>query len=132
QKRIYQDSVMAIFDKRGEIYNDEATWIENKAYYGYQYYKDDKDKIADVIADFDRALELNGKLATTGLYAYYFNAIYRNYAHHSAYTPEQILEKYNFIQGELDKVEAEGGDVASARGSTEQILAAMELIDCDF
>ena len=132
QKRVYQDSVMALYEKRGEIYNDKAKWIENKAYYAYQYYKDDKDKIADVVADFDRAIELNGGLVTTGLYAYYFNAIYRNYAYHEAYTPEQILEKYNFIQSELDKAEAEGKDVSSARGSTEQILAAMELIDCDF
>ena len=132
QKRVYQDSVMAIYEKRGEVYDDEAKWIENKAYYAYQYYKDDKDKIADVVADFDRAIELNGGIATTSLYAYYFNAIYRNYAHNSAYTPEQVLEKYNFIQAEFDKAEAEGNDVASARGSTEQILAAMELIDCDF
>lgn len=132
QKRIYQDSVMTLYDKRGEIYNDEAKWIENKAYYSYLYFKDDKDKIADVVSNFDRAIELNGGLATTGLYAYYFNAIYRNYAHHQAYTPEEILEKYNFIQSELDKAEADGKDVSSARGSTEQILAAMELIDCDF
>lgn len=132
KKRVYQDSVMALYVKRGEIYNDEAKWIENKAYYAYQYYKDDKDKIADVVADFDRALELNGGLVTTGLYAYYFNAIYRNYAHHQAYTPEQVLEKYNFIQSELDKAEADGKDVSSARSNTEAILAAMELIDCDF
>lgn len=132
QKRVYQDSVMTLYTKRGEIYNDEAKWIENKAYYAYLYYKDDKDKIADVVADFDRAIEINDGLNTTALYAYYFNAIYRNYAHHSAYSPEEVLEKYNFIQSELDKAEAEGTDVASARGSTEQILAAMELIDCDF
>jgi hypothetical protein len=132
QKRIYQDSVMYIFIKRGKIYDDEATWIENKAYYGYEYYKDDEEKIPSVAADFEKAIELNGKLVTTGLYAYYFNIVYRNYAYHEAYTPEQVLEKYNFIQSELDKAAANGEDVASFRGSTEQILAAMELIDCDF
>ncbi|RAI94833.1 hypothetical protein [Algoriphagus yeomjeoni] len=132
QKRVYQDSVMALYTKRGEIYNDESKWIENKAYYAYQYYKDDKDKIPSVIADFERAIEVNGSLGTTGLYAYYFNTVYRNYAYHSAYTPEEVLEIYNFIQSEFDKAEAEGTEVASLRGSTEQILAAMELIDCDF
>lgn len=132
QKRVYQDSVMSIFIKRGEIYNNEAKWIENKAYYGYEYFKGDEDQIPSVAADFEKAIELNGGLVTTGLYAYYFNIVYRNYAYHSAYTPEQVLEKYNFIQSEFDKAEAKGEDVASLRGSAEQILAAMELIDCDF
>lgn len=132
QKRVYQDSVMSIFIKRGEIYKDEAKWIENKAYYGYEYFKGDEDKIPSVAKDFERAIELNGGLVTTGLYAYYFNIVYRNYAYHSAYTPEQVLEKFNFIQSEFDKAEAKGEDIATLRGTTEQILAAMELIDCNF
>ena len=35
KKRAYQDSVMLIYDKRDELYNNATKWIENKAYYGY-------------------------------------------------------------------------------------------------
>ncbi|WP_339704096.1 hypothetical protein [Algoriphagus aquimarinus] len=132
QKKIYQDSVITLYDKRGELFDNASKWVENKAYYSYGYYKDDAKKIADVVNAFEKAIEVNEGLETTGLYGYYFNSIYRNNAHNSAYTPEQILEKYSFIQSQLDKAEAAGKDVASTRGTVEQILVAMELIDCDF
>lgn len=132
QKRVYQDSVMLIYDKRGELYDNAPKWIENKAYYAYQYYKDDKTKVGYIVSTFDKAIELNGELATPALYAYYFNAIYRDYAYNKSFTPEEILAKYDFIQKELDKAEAAGSDMTQTKGTLEQILVAMELIDCDF
>ena len=131
QKRIYQDSVIAIYEKRGEIYDNEKNWIENKAYYGYQYFKDDKDMLAGPIADFEKAIELNGTLNPT-LTAAYFNLVYRNYAYHQAYTGEEILAIHDKLQAILDKAAAEGTDVSSPKSSLEQLLVAMELIDCDF
>ena len=62
QKRVYQDSVMAIYDKRGELYNNPVKWVETKAYYGYLFYRSDVSKISDVIADFDKAWELKGSI----------------------------------------------------------------------
>ncbi|WPR75076.1 hypothetical protein [Algoriphagus sp. NG3] len=131
QKRVYQDSVIAIYEKRGEIYDNEKNWIENKAYYGYQYYKDDKDMLEGPIADFEKAIELNGTLNPT-LTAAYFNLIYRNYAYHQAYTGEEILAIHDKLQAMLDEAAAEGKDVSSPKSSLEQLLVAMELIDCDF
>lgn len=131
QKRVYQDSVIAIFNKRGEIYDNEKNWIENKAYYGYQYFKDDKDKLAGPIADFEKAIEVNGTM-NPSLTAAYFNLVYRNYAHHQAYTAEEVLAIHDKLQAILDKAAADGADVTSPKGSLEQLLVAMELIDCDF
>ena len=88
QKAIYQDSVMLIYEKRGEIYNNAPKWIENKAYFGYQFYKSNKEKIPGVIADFEKALELNGTI-NYQLVAAYFDLIYRNF---------QLL-RYNLCQG---------------------------------
>ncbi len=131
QKAIYQDSVIAIFEKRGEIYKNTSNWIENKAYFGYQFYKSNKEKIPGVVADFEKAIELNGTI-NYQLVAAYFDLIYRNYAYNKAYTGEQILGLYEKSNGLLDKAAAEGKDVTSQKSTLETLLVAMELIDCDF
>ncbi|HAS59570.1 MAG TPA: hypothetical protein DEQ87_12955 [Algoriphagus sp.] len=132
KKRAYQDSVMLIYDKRDELYNNATKWIENKAYYGYGYFKGTKEKLGDVVADFERAMEINGELSIPTLYAAYFDAVYRHNAYNQAYKPEQVLAKYDKIQEYLNKAEANGKDVSNARSTAESILVAMELIDCDF
>lgn len=131
QKLVYQDSVMAIYTKRGEIYKNEPKWIENKAYYGYQFFKSDKVRIPGVIADFEKAIELNGNI-NHQLVGAYFDLIYRNNAYNKAYTGEQVLAKYEMANDLLNKSEAEGKDVTSSRSLLEQVLVNMELIDCDF
>ncbi|MDR7128677.1 tetratricopeptide (TPR) repeat protein [Algoriphagus sp. 4150] len=131
QKRIYQDSVMAIYNKRAEIYDNEKNWIENKAYYGYQYFKGDKDKLAEPIADFEKALELNGTISYQ-LIAAYFDLVYRNYAYNQAYSGEEILTIHDKVNKMLDEAAVDGKDVSSQKATLEQLLVAMELIDCDF
>src|SRR5690606_18256304 len=93
QKEVYQDSVMLLYDKRQELYQNEEKWIENKAYYAYRFYKDDKERVGEAADMSDRAMELNGTV-NPNLIAAYFDLIYRNYAYNKAYTPEQILERY--------------------------------------
>ncbi len=131
KKAVYQDSVIAIYEKRGELFNNEPNWIENKAYYGYKFYKDDKEKLKIPIADFEKALELNQKI-NYQLVPAYFNLVYRNYAYHQAYTGEQILAMFENLNNLLDAEAGKGTDVSSQKGNMEQLLAAMELIDCDF
>lgn len=131
QKLVYQDSVMSIYEKRGELYNNESKWIENKAYFGYQFFKSDKTRIPAVVADFEKAIELNGNI-NHQLVAAYFDLVYRNNAYNKAYTPEQVLAIYDKANGLLDKSAAEGKDVTSSKSTLETILVNMELIDCDF
>ncbi|MDG1277568.1 MAG: hypothetical protein P8O16_09830 [Algoriphagus sp.] len=131
KKGVYQDSVIAIYEKRGELFNNESNWIENKAYYGYQFYKSDKDKLKGAIADFEKAMELNGTI-NYQLTAAYFDLIYRNYAYNKAYTGEEILAIHDNIQAMLDAEAAKGTDVTNQKGTLEQLMVAMELIDCDF
>lgn len=131
QKRVYQDSVMALYEKRGELYNNPKKWIENKAYFGYQFYKGDKTKIPAVIADFEKAVELNGNINHQLVQAY-FDLIYRNYVQNKAYTGEQVLAIYENANKLLDKSAADGKDVTGSRSTVENLLVAMELINCDF
>ena len=131
QKAVYQDSVITLYSKRGDLYKNESKWIENKAYYGYQFYKADKEKLKIPIADFEKAQELNGAISP-GLTAAYFDLVRRNYLLNKAYQPEEVLAIYDKITAQLDKAAAEGKDVTSPKGQVEQLLVAMELIDCDF
>lgn len=131
QKRVYQDSVITLYEKRGELYDNEAKWIENKAYYGYQYYKDDKEKLKIPVSDFEKALEVNGSI-NYQLVPAYFNLVYRNYAYHQAYSDDEILTMYDELNAILDAESANGKDVSSQKGNMEALLTAMELIDCDF
>jgi tetratricopeptide (TPR) repeat protein len=131
QKLVYQDSVMAIYNKRGELFNNTPKWIENKAYFGYQFFKGDKTRIPGVIADFEKAIELNGNI-NHQLVAAYFDLIYRNYALNKAYTGEQILAIYDKANKLLDQSAADGKDVSGAKSTLETLLVNMELIDCNF
>jgi len=124
-KLVYQDSVMAVYNKRGELYNNAKKWIENKAYFGYQFYKGDKTKIAGVIADFDKAMELNGNI-NHQLIAAYFDLVYRNYALNKAYAPEQVLTIYDKANKLLDMSAAEGKDVSGTRTTLESLLVNMQ------
>lgn len=131
EQRIYQDSVITVYELRKKYYDSEPRWIANKAYYAYNFYKDDKDKVGEVTDAFERALELNGTISYQ-LVPAYFDAVYRNYAFNQAYTPEQLLEIYGKLNNILGEAEKEGTDVSRQRGNMEQLIVAMDIIDCDF
>jgi len=131
QKRVYQDSVMAIYDKRGELYNNHVKWIETKGYYGYLFYRADKAKIPGVIADFEKAVELKGSINYQFVPAY-FDLVEKNYSLNKAYTPEQVLTIYDKSNKLLDAAGATGKDVTGSKATLETLLVKMKLIDCDF
>ena len=132
KKKVYQDSVITIFDLRKKNFDNETRWIENKAYYSYNYYKADKNKVGDALATFDRVVELNGNFNTIQLVAAYFDLVYRHYAYNNAFNKVQLLEKYEKLKGLLAEAQAEGKDVSAPEQTLEQLVVAMELIDCDF
>lgn len=132
QKKIYQDSVMTIFGLRKEIYDRENVWIENKASYGYRYFRLEKTEIPELVEIFDRVIEVNGEFATPALLAAYYDIVYKNYVWHKAYDKEGIVNKYDEITALVEAGEANGMNVAQATGVRDQLIVAMELIDCNF
>ncbi len=132
QAREFQDSVITLYNVRNEKYDNEARWIENKAYYAYRFFKGDKDRVGDAVELFDRVVEIHGKITTPQLVAAYFDAIYRHFAYNQAYTPEEALTKYEELMAMLEDAEEEGKDVATPKATLEQLLVAMDIIDCDF
>ena len=132
QKKIYQDSVITIFDLRKENYDNEPKWIENKAYYSYNYYKGEKAKLGQALAVFDRVVELNGTFNTINLVAAYFDLVYRHNAYNKVFTKVQLLERYEKLNALLAEAEANGKDISAPKSTLEQLVVAMELIDCEF
>ncbi|MDA0314032.1 MAG: hypothetical protein O3A40_01875 [Bacteroidetes bacterium] len=131
QKRVYQDSVMAIYDKRAELFNNPAKWIETKAYYGYLFFRSDKAKIPAVVADFEKALALKGTINYQFI-PIYFDLVEKNYSLNQAYAPEQILSIFDKSNKLLDAAAATGKDVTESKSTLETLLLKMKLIDCDF
>jgi tetratricopeptide (TPR) repeat protein len=131
EMRVYQDSVITLYDKRKELYDNEERWIANKAYYAYKFYKGDKDKVGMAADLFGKTMEIDGTMHPS-LISAYFDAIYRNFAFNQAYTPVEVIEKYEFLMSKLDEAEKNGENVATSKGTLEQLLAAMDIIDCDF
>lgn len=132
KKKQYQDSVITVFEMRKVNFDNEARWIENKAYYSYNFYKANKNKVGDALATFDRVVELNGNFNTINLVAAYFDLVYRHYAYNKAFTKEQLLERYENLNLLLAEAEKEGKDISAPKQTLEQLVVAMELIDCDF
>jgi len=132
QKKVYQDSVITIFDLRKQNFDNEPKWIENKAYYSYNYYKGDKTKLGQALAVFDRVIELNGTFNTINLVAAYFDLVYRHNAYNKAFTKVELLEKYEKLNALLAEAEANGKDISAPKGTLEQLVVVMELIDCEF
>jgi tetratricopeptide (TPR) repeat protein len=131
QKRAYQDSVMTVYDLRKQYFDNENRWIENKAYYGYQFYRDDKAKLAEAVGYYDRAFEVNGSI-NPAYTAAYFDLVRRHFLLNKAYSPEEVLSIHDKISKLLDEAEASGTDVSTPKSNVEALLIAMELIDCDF
>ncbi len=131
QKKVYQDSVMVIYDKRNELYDNEDRWIENKAYYGYQYFKDDKERVGGAVEDFDKAIEIHGSISHT-LTPAYFDLVRRHYLMNKTLSTDDLLDRLATVTEIIDNAEAEGTNVATQRGQVEQLVVAMDLIDCDF
>jgi len=131
EQRVYQDSVILLYDLRNALYDNESKWIANKAYYAYSFYRGDKEKVGLAADLFERVMEVNGTLGYQ-LVPAYFDAVYRNFAYNKAYTPEEVLAKFEILNAILDEKESAGTDVSSQRGPLEQLLMAMEIIDCDF
>lgn len=131
QKRVYQDSVMAIYNKRGELYNNPVKWMETKAYYGYLFFRNDNSKIPGVVADFEKAWELKGSL-NFQFVPMYFDLVEKNYSLNKAYSPEQVLTIFDKSNKLLDAAAASGKDVTDSKSTLENLLVKMKLIDCDF
>jgi hypothetical protein len=60
QKKMFQDSVMQLYDLRIKYFNQEKSVLNRKAYDAYKYFSSDKDRYEELFTLFKGTFELNG------------------------------------------------------------------------
>jgi tetratricopeptide (TPR) repeat protein len=140
QEKLYADTLMNIYDKRIELYNDEADQRDRQAFDSYQYYKDHKDRYAKSMGIFKKAFELNGKkVMTNNLIAYQDMARRYKLTQPDSISDDEILEIYELNKGILDQqiaaLKERGRNTEKfekVHDQLDKLLAATINVDCDF
>lgn len=136
KKKVYQDSVLTLYDLRIKYFGDEADVLDRKAYYAYKYNKDDKAELPELYNLLNRVIELNGNKASYAN-AVAFMDIIRRYkaAQPDALSDDKILEHYDQVMGILDNYIAQGKNVdrlEKYKSIVDDLLVKTVTIDCNF
>ncbi len=136
KKKVYQDSVLTLYDLRVKYFGDEADVLDKKAYYAYKYDKDDKAELPELYTLLNRVVELNGN-KTSYANAVAFMDVIRRYkaAQPNALSDEKILEHYDQVMGILDNYIAQGKNVdrlEKYKSVVDDLLVKTVTIDCKF
>lgn len=137
KKRVYQDSVLTLYDLRIQHFGDEAENAERKAYYAYKYFNADKERQDVLYNALKRTAELNKEnISATSAVGYMLAIHNMKRAKKDALTDEQVLDQYDIIVGALDNAIEKQPDQAEALGKyktyVDDLLVKTVNVDCDF
>jgi tetratricopeptide (TPR) repeat protein len=141
KKKVLVDSMLWMFDARIKNCGDEVNVMNRKAYASYRYNVKDKDKVAELLAMYDKVYEISGNNVTDVNLVAYFNTVYGNFVMLKNLTDEQVLQRYDKIQNVIDvKIKdalakgktADADKLKSYKGTIDDLLIKMVKVDCDF
>lgn len=135
QKRVYEDSVLLLYDLRIQYFKEEAKVLNRKAYDAYKFYKGDKSKYEDLYNLFKSTFELNGNKVMDINLLPYMDVIRRYKLSGGNLTDQQVLDRYeeivDIINYKIDqKVNVERLKVVLDK--VNELLVATVKVDCDF
>ncbi|HTH55983.1 MAG TPA: hypothetical protein VL728_08040 [Cyclobacteriaceae bacterium] len=140
-KQKYIDSLMIVYDLRVKSCGDEANVLNRKAYHAYKYNKDNKAKVAEVLAIFDKAYELAGNNVADNILDAYMTVIKSNVDLLKNLNEDQIMGRYNKLIDVLDakmkKAQEQNktsiiDSYKKVAGSIDAKLAKLVKINCEF
>ena len=137
KQKVYQDSVLTLYDLRIKHFGNEAENVERKAYYAYKYFNADKERQPVVYNALKRTAELNKQNMSFANAVAYMAAIH-NYkkANPKALTDEQVLDEYDVVVSALDNALAKQPDQAEIinkyKEAVDQLLVGTVNVNCDF
>jgi len=141
KKQQLVDSMLLMYDMRIQYCGDEANVLNRKAFYAYKYNVTKKEKVADLLALFDKVAELSGTNISDGNLVAYMTTVQANSILLKNLSDEQILERYDRIMtiadDKIKKYDA-GGKTKDAtklreyKGVIDDLLISMVKVDCDF
>src|SRR5689334_9622914 len=94
-KQNYIDSLMIVYDLRVKSCGDEMNVINRKAFSAYKYNGQNKDKVAEVLAIFDKTYEISGNNVLDANLDFYMGAVKNNVDLLKNLNEDQIMQRYN-------------------------------------
>jgi tetratricopeptide (TPR) repeat protein len=141
KKQALADSALWIYDQRIKNCGDEVNVLNRKVYAAYRFNVRNKDKVADLLAMYDKVYELSGNNVSDVNLVAYITTVQANFVYLKTLTEEQILTRYDKIMGVIDakiKVAQEKNKPAdvdklkSYKSAVDDTLIKMVKVDCAF
>ncbi len=136
KKKVYQDSVMLLYDLRIKYFNEEGKVLNRKAYDAYKFYKSDKSKYEELFNLFKSTFELNGYNVMDVNLLPYMDVVRRYKLSGGNITDEQVLDIYaEIIKIANYKVEVVKKNVDRLKviiDKVNELLVSTVNVDCEF
>lgn len=134
-KRAYEDKCLMLYDKRVDYFDNEADVLNRKAYTAYKFFKNDKDKYAELYQLYEKTFEFNGNNVSTNNLVAYMDVMRRYKLTGGQITDDDILERYDLLISIIDYKLKSGENTASLEKNKEfldKLLTTMVQVDCEF
>ena len=141
KKKVLVDSLLMLYDMRIKNCGDEANVMNRKAHASYKHNIKNKEKLAELLALYDRVYEISGNNVSDGNIVAYITTVRANQLALKNIPDEQILQRYDktmgIIEAKLKKAMSEGKtqDVdkfKSYKDAVDGLLISMVKVDCEF
>ncbi len=141
KKKILIDSLLLLYDMRIKNCGDEPNVLNRKAYASYKYNIKNKEKLAELLALYDKVYEISGNNVSNGNLVAYMTTVKANQLAYKNISDEQILGRYDKIMTVIDAKmkkamsESKTQEVDQLKGykdAVDGLLLGMVTLNCDF
>lgn len=141
KKKILVDSLLMLYDMRIKACGDEANVLNRKAYASYKYNIKNKEKLAELLALYDKVYEISGNNVSDGNLVAYITTVKANQLAFKNVTDEQIFQRYDKIMAIIDVKMAKASSenktadvdkLKSYKDAVDGLLISMVKVNCDF
>ncbi len=136
KKRVFEDSVMTLYDLRIKYFGEEGKVLNRKAYDAYKYYRDDKGRYEELFNMYKKTFELNGDNVMDLNLLPYMDVMRRYKAAGGNISDEEVLDRYEGLIRTIGfKINKGGKNVErlkTVRESINNLLVQTVKVDCDF
>lgn len=141
KKQVLVDSLMWIYDERVKTCGDEVNVLNRKATYAAVYNGQNKDKTAEVLALFDKVLQISGTNVSDNVLDSYLKIVFANFALLKNMSDDEIIERYDKIQNAIDakiskylseNKKSEADKLKATKAANDDLLPKMVTVDCEF
>ncbi len=130
KKMVYQEKALEMYDLRIKYFNKEASVLNRKASTAYKYFRSNSDKYLELLAIFEKALELNGNNFFDGNTIAYMDIIRRYQRGGGNLTDDDILDRYDKISQVLSS--KQGGNIKTMQNKIDEMLLEIITVDCNY